>query len=765
MSLTFSLPVPGFKDKFIEDSVPLRVVTTAMALTGVLCALPLTEAPVWLITVSVAGSIIGSYVSYRRRYSSNFIGKIWISIAIIIAMVLFFDELILLIRQNVADARIPLTKLLMILIALHCFDLPRRRDLSVSALVGLTLMTAASTLSRDLSYIIYLVPFLTLAVMMFQLDCQSRSLSKAGLTLTQFEQNCRTGQSGQKKPRLKDTFIQSISALLLLVVFSLAGFALMPKVQFNLVKELRLGGALPFQIQGSLLGKIPELLAGDGSITHPENAFFGFAEEFDTNYRGKLGNETVLRVSSKVGTYMRGMAYDTFDGIVWRMSRPKQTKELLARPDHGFDIPMTRRSRLRYSEIIQMVYVESDSSNLVVAASTPYQIYFPSPVLQFDTYDGIRSPVGIQKDMVYTVFSSIAHYNYPRLRDEEEKPLNTRLQTKQRIASYLQLPEKLESRVGELAKKVAGEGNNFARAERLCKFLQKNFVYDLNIDPTPEGRDSVSDFIFYKKRGFCEHFATSLVIMCRTQGIPARLVTGYTSGEYNPFTGFWDIRMRDAHSWAEIFSNRYGWIPLDATPNSMIESQEVEQQSVFSYIGKFLKPHLEKLAESREAQALKVWMEQNFGSIIQLSAGLFGWLQKQLVWLLALAAGVSLGSYFLKKSGRLSGFLNKTGLAQKLKMAEPAVLSEASKEYLKVSNSLKSLGIERLPYETASELFKRSEQAPAESRINDPEFICELEKFLDLYSEIRFGGSTSELPQLKELSSSLDKMTKSMSEQ
>ena len=764
MSLTFNLPVPGYKDKFIEDSVPLRVVTTAMALCGVLCALPLTESPLWLVAVSVVGSIVGSYVSYRRRHVSNFIGKIWISIGIIIAMVMFFDELLLLIHQNVADARIPLTKLLMILIALHCFDLPRRRDLSVSALVGLTLMTAASTLSRDFEFFIYLLPFMALSVIMFQLDCQSRSLSKAGLTLPEFVAGTNA-QSSARKSSLKETVLQSVAALALLLSLALACFTFMPKVQFNIVKELRLGGTLPFQIQANLLGKIPNLLAGDGSIKHGENAFFGFAEEFDTNYRGKLGNETVLRVSSKVGTYLRGMAYDTFDGIVWRMSRPKETKEILARHDHGFDIPMTRRSRLRYSEITQTIYVETDSSNLVVAASTPYQIYFPSPVLQFDTYDGIRSPVGIQKDMVYTVFSSIPHFNYERLRSEDEKPLNTRLQTKARIKSYLQLPDKLSPEVALLAKKIAGQGNNFARAERLCRHLQRSYVYDLNIDPTPAGRDSVSDFLFYKKRGFCEHFATSLVIMCRTQGIPARLVTGYSSGEYNPFTGFWDIRMRDAHSWAEIFSNRYGWIPLDATPNSMIESQELEQQSVFSYVGNFLKPYIEKIAESSQVKSAEAWMERNFGQLIQLSVNALNWLQKQLPWLTAIAIAASAASLILKKTSWFNLFWLKTAMGNKAQKTEAAVLSEASKEYLKVTSTLKELGIERQANETASELLSRAEGAELASRVNDPEFICELDRFLTLYSEIRFGGSTNELSQLKELSLTLDKMTKSMSEQ
>jgi Transglutaminase-like superfamily/Domain of unknown function (DUF4129) len=77
----------------------------------------------------------------------------------------------------------------------------------------------------------------------------------------------------------------------------------------------------------------------------------------------------------------------------------------------------------------------------------------------------------------------------------------------------------------------------------------------------------VEYFLFEQQRGYCEQFSSSLAVMARSQGIPARVATGYAPGEYNPFTGLYDVRASDAHAWVEVYFPQYGWTTFDPTPS------------------------------------------------------------------------------------------------------------------------------------------------------------------------------------------------------
>ncbi len=91
----------------------------------------------------------------------------------------------------------------------------------------------------------------------------------------------------------------------------------------------------------------------------------------------------------------------------------------------------------------------------------------------------------------------------------------------------------------------------------------QGFVYTL--DPPPLGRESVDEFLFDTKRGFCEHYASAFVVLMRALDIPARVVTGYQGGEINPVDGFLEVRQRDAHAWAEVWLPGQGWLRIDPT--------------------------------------------------------------------------------------------------------------------------------------------------------------------------------------------------------
>jgi transglutaminase-like putative cysteine protease len=120
-------------------------------------------------------------------------------------------------------------------------------------------------------------------------------------------------------------------------------------------------------------------------------------------------------------------------------------------------------------------------------------------------------------------------------------------------------------RVAALAARVMGQGSAGERARRLENHLTENYGYTLDFEG--RSRDNpIEDFLFRYKSGQCEYFASSMVLMLRSQGIPARLVTGFLGGENNPFEGYYIVRDSNAHAWVEAYVPGQGWRIFDPTP-------------------------------------------------------------------------------------------------------------------------------------------------------------------------------------------------------
>ncbi|MBN8884858.1 MAG: DUF3488 domain-containing transglutaminase family protein [Rudaea sp.] len=99
-----------------------------------------------------------------------------------------------------------------------------------------------------------------------------------------------------------------------------------------------------------------------------------------------------------------------------------------------------------------------------------------------------------------------------------------------------------------------------------------SFFYTLS--PPPLGRDSVDDFLFDTKRGFCEHYAGAFVVLMRAAGIPARVVTGYQGGYFHRAGNYLLVRQSDAHAWAEVWLTGRGWVRVD--PTAAVSPQRIE---------------------------------------------------------------------------------------------------------------------------------------------------------------------------------------------
>lgn len=144
---------------------------------------------------------------------------------------------------------------------------------------------------------------------------------------------------------------------------------------------------------------------------------------------------------------------------------------------------------------------------------------------------------------------------------------------------FLQLPDSLPERVRELGRRlVAGADNRYEAATAVQRHLQENYEYQLNSTVPPDGADFVDHFLFEGGIGYCDHFSTSMVVLLRSGGIPARWVKGFAPGEPAATTDTKDlatageglhrytVTYADAHSWVEVYFPSSGWVPFDPTP-------------------------------------------------------------------------------------------------------------------------------------------------------------------------------------------------------
>ena len=111
-----------------------------------------------------------------------------------------------------------------------------------------------------------------------------------------------------------------------------------------------------------------------------------------------------------------------------------------------------------------------------------------------------------------------------------------------------------------MAKQItASVDNNYDKAAAIERYLRTNFGYTLQL-PRTVPHDPVANFLFDRKQGHCEYFASSMAIMLRTLGIPSRVVNGFRTGEFNDLTSQYLVRASNAHSWVEAYFPGYGWI-------------------------------------------------------------------------------------------------------------------------------------------------------------------------------------------------------------
>lgn len=247
--------------------------------------------------------------------------------------------------------------------------------------------------------------------------------------------------------------------------------------------------------------------------------------------------------------YWRGPVLSVFDHGVW-LPRPGQRAR--ATPTPPPDLQLTGRP-VRYTVTLQ-------------PTQQPFVFALDAPVAapriegqQVQWLPDLQLVTGRPLDHLarYTVESS-PQFRYgptritPTLRADEALPAGFDPRS-------VALGEQLAAQA-----KAAGGGGAFVAQALLSRFRNQPFRYTLN--PGTYGlRDGVDEFLFERRAGFCEHYAQAFVVVMRAAGIPARIVTGYQGGRFNPVDDTWVVRQSDAHAWAEYWLPERGWVRADPT--------------------------------------------------------------------------------------------------------------------------------------------------------------------------------------------------------
>ena len=296
----------------------------------------------------------------------------------------------------------------------------------------------------------------------------------------------------------------------------------------------------------------------------------GFSDRVDLGTIGsvKQDPQIVMRVElpdqpaiEKDRLYLRGLAYDQYNGRSWSHSGTRRRSlslvadgTFLARP--AGSRPLGSRS----GTIRQDILLETLDTAVLFAVPFAELVSGEFLTVQADAMGGLHLPFPPSSRIRYSVTSQV-----PQL-VENERTASVLAYPDSIRSHYLQVP--LESQhVAELAHRVIQQVTTpFGQTLAIQQHLLDNYRYSLEGD-TATLSHPLEEFLFTRKTGYCEHYATAMVVMLRTVGIPARLVTGFLATEWNEYGGYFTVRQRDAHAWVEVYFPQSGWVTMDPTPS------------------------------------------------------------------------------------------------------------------------------------------------------------------------------------------------------
>jgi len=428
--------------------------------------------------------------------------------------------------------------LVLFVMVLRLFSARRDRDYYFLAVLSFLMLLAASVLTVDSSFLFALTGFMLVAVVTFIL-MEIRSASARA--------------SVRSKPTVDPRIVRQMGWWL---AISAPGFATF---------MLAIGAAIFFVLPRVSTNYLSAYAPSTGIAT-------GFSDRVQLGQIGEIqqSGATVMHIqieSDTRGAYdlkWRGVTLNLFNGTSW--SNPHE-QHFVRRLGGRFLLSPNEQSRpLPPSVIHYRVLMEPVASSVFFLAPVPLSLQGNYRVVSMDTGGAVFDPDPEHPVNSYDAISNIARPGADDLRAASlDYPPDI-------LLTNLQLPGLLDRRIARLAQQVTANHNtSYDKTVAIESYLRTNFAYTLQL-PRTQQRDPLANFLFERKRGHCEYFASSMAIMLRTLGIPSRVVNGFRGGEFNDITSQYLIRARDAHSWVEVYFPGYGWTGFDPTPAAPVTS-------------------------------------------------------------------------------------------------------------------------------------------------------------------------------------------------
>ncbi len=471
--------------------------------------------------------------------------------------------------------------------------------------------------------------------------------------------------------------------------------------------------ALPLALL--LFALFPRLAGAFWSMGASGQAQTGLSDTMSPGSISELGNsvDPVFRVWFSAAPpppqerYWRGPVLHDFDGYTWTRAHGAYRAETLQYLGPGYHY---------------QIRLEPDSTRWWPALDTVQSATAPgtaiTPDRQLEAYRPVHDAV------------SYAAISYTSTRSRE--PLS-------RLAQRFDtaLPEGRNPRSQALARRLRAAAPDVPAyvASVVALFRDGHFEYTLT--PPLLDLNSVDDFLFNTRRGFCGHFASAFAMLMRAGGVPARVVTGYQGGEWNPIGGYFLIRRSDAHAWVEVWEEERGWVRVD--PTAVVAPERLRRGLLdllpeAGSVPERLLHEFSWLQQGHQAwDALNAWwstqvLAYNYGSQLRLLERLGfgdpGW--QQLGWLLAAA----LTLWLMVMGWQFSRVRAARG---------PDRLARA---YLRLCARLARQGLARQPHQGS---LAYAATIPVGS-----EWATQARELLALYTRLRFGRQEPDLQQLRE---------------
>lgn len=314
-----------------------------------------------------------------------------------------------------------------------------------------------------------------------------------------------------------------------------------------------------------LFAVLPRARGGSGYALRGDYSV-GFSQQVDLGMTGSLAENPrpVMRVESLdgsgvAGLHWRGITMHEFDGVRWTGETAQSVRTLRPRQG-GYAMRGVGRRDGEGRLIRYRVVLDELPTDVIFVPGEPERITGSFPLLLMGRGGTFRVPDRPLRGLRYEATSWLVDRELVRPTDVIE------LFSPQFRDDHLQLPQ-IDPRIAGLAAEITkGSTDWLDSARRIERYFQTNFQYSLEL-PAERADDPLAHFLFERREGHCEYFASSMGVMLRTLGIPSRLVGGFAGGVENPLTGMHILRSSDAHAWVDAYIPGYGWLEFDPSPS------------------------------------------------------------------------------------------------------------------------------------------------------------------------------------------------------